>query len=58
MRWLERYGRAAPIEFGKLLHLIENQSQLTGAIAELLDNKRQAPELGPGASGARHSPLH
>lgn len=46
VRWLERYGRAAPIEFGRLLHLIEDQSELTGAIAELLDNKRRAPELG------------
>lgn len=46
VRWLERYGRAAPIEFGKLLHLIEDQPQLTGAIAELLVKKRNAPEMG------------
>jgi predicted nucleotidyltransferase len=46
VHWLERYGKAAPIEFGKLLHLIEDQPQLTGAIDELLRQKREAPEMG------------
>ncbi len=46
VRWLERYGRAAPIEFGKLLHLIDDQPQLTEAIDELLRKKRNAPEMG------------
>ncbi len=46
VRWLERYGRAAPIELGKLLHLIDDQPQLTDAIAELLAKKRNAPEMG------------
>lgn len=46
VRWLERYGTAAPIEFGKLLHLIADQPQLTAAIDELLRKKRAAPEMG------------
>lgn len=45
VRWLERYGTAAPIEFGKLLHLIDDQALLDD-IAELLEKKRAAPELG------------
>jgi predicted nucleotidyltransferase len=46
VRWLERYGSAAPIEFGKLLHLIDDQPQLTQAIDALLRQKRDAPEMG------------
>ena len=46
VRWLEHYGRAAPIEFGKLLHLIEDQPALTAAIDDLLRQKREAPEMG------------
>jgi predicted nucleotidyltransferase len=46
VRWLERYGTAAPIEFGKLLHLIADQPQLTQAIDALLHQKREAPEMG------------
>jgi len=46
VRWLERYSAAAPIEFEKLLHLIEGQHELLAAIHELLRRKRQAPELG------------
>ncbi len=46
VRWLERYGTAAPIEFGKLLHLIEDRPELLDAIDELLRKKREAPEMG------------
>ena len=46
VRWLERYGTAAPIEFSRLLHLIEEDTALTDAIADLLVRKQAAPELG------------
>jgi uncharacterized protein len=44
--WLERYGTAAPIEFHKLLHLIEDQTVLCRDIDTLLLQKQKAPELG------------
>ena len=46
VRWLERYCSAAPIEFGKLLHLIDGQPELCAAINELQRKKRDAPEMG------------
>lgn len=46
VRWLERYGYAAPIEFGKLLHLIEDEHALLADIDSLLAKKRAAPEMG------------
>lgn len=46
VRWLERYGNAAPIEFQKLLHLIEDQPALLADIHALLERKRAAPEMG------------
>jgi predicted nucleotidyltransferase len=46
VRWLERYGGAAPIEFAKLLHLVDDQPALLADIHELLERKRAAPELG------------
>ncbi len=46
VRWLERYGSAAPIEFHKLLHLVEDEPALVADIESLLARKRQAPELG------------
>jgi len=46
VRWLERYGRAAPIEFAKLLHLIDDQPVLLADIHALLARKRAAQELG------------
>ena len=46
VRWLERYGTAAPIEFSKLLHLVEDNPGLVDAIAELRVRKQAAPELG------------
>lgn len=46
VRWLERYGTAAPIAFSALLHLIEGQHELLDAINALLEKKRAAPEMG------------
>ena len=45
-RWLEKYGTAAPIEFAKLLHLIDSDSCLLSDVQDLLARKRAAPELG------------
>lgn len=46
VRWLERYGKAAPIEFSKLLHLIDGNRLLLADINALLERKRAAPEMG------------
>jgi uncharacterized protein len=46
VRWLERYGKPAPIEFSKLLHLIDDQQDLLEDVYHLLDQKRLAPEMG------------
>jgi uncharacterized protein len=46
VRWIERYGNPPPIEFEKLLHLIEDEPQLLADIHALLEQKRGAPELG------------
>ena len=46
VRWLECYGTAAPIEFSKLLHLIEGERSLMADIDALLARKRAAPEMG------------
>lgn len=46
VRWLERYGTAVPIEFQKLLHLIETNPDLKNDINNLLLRKRQVPEIG------------
>ena len=46
VRWLERYGTAAPIEFQKMLHLIEDNESLVADIMALLERKRKTPELG------------
>ena len=45
-RWLEKYGTPAPIEFAKLLHLIDSDSCLLSDVQDLLARKRAAPELG------------
>ena len=46
VRWLEHYGTAAPIEFQKMLHLIEGNPALVADIMALLERKRKTPELG------------
>ena len=45
-RWLERYGTAAPIEFEKLLPLLDDDKELLADINALLGQKRLTPELG------------
>lgn len=46
VQWLERYGSAAPIEFHKLMHLVESDRVLVNDINALLERKRAAPEMG------------
>lgn len=46
VRWLERFGTPAPIEFGRLLAMIEDDRPLLAAIDALLAQKRMSPELG------------
>jgi predicted nucleotidyltransferase len=44
--WLEKYQTPAPIEFDRLLHLIEADAALLRDIQRLLARKRATPELG------------
>jgi uncharacterized protein len=48
VRWLEQYGQAAPIEFGKLLAVLDD-SEILADIYSLLERKKVAreKELGP-----------
>jgi uncharacterized protein len=46
VRWIESYRCAPPIEFAKLLHLIDDRQELVEAIDELLARKKNAPEMG------------
>jgi len=46
VRWIERHGSAPPIEFAKMLHLLEGRGELLHEIDVLLEKKRHAPELG------------
>lgn len=46
VRWLEKFGTPAPIEFDKLRDLIENDPALQRAIDDLLAVKRASPEMG------------
>lgn len=46
VRWLEQYGKPAPIEFEHLLHLVGDQQALLDDINRLLERKRAAPEMG------------
>ena len=46
VRWLETYNTAAPIEFEKLLHLLNGNDALLADIHLLLEKKRNMPELG------------
>lgn len=46
VRWLEAYGRPAPTEFRKLLHLLDQSPQVLEDIEALLAKKRAAPEMG------------
>lgn len=46
VRWLERYRTPAPIEFARLLHLLDGDDALLADIRRLLEKKRAAPEMG------------
>jgi uncharacterized protein len=46
VRWLERFGSAAPIEFNQLLEMIHDQPQLIDSINGLLEVKRNSLEMG------------
>lgn len=46
VRWLERQGKPAPIEFENLLHLIDDQRTLLADIKTLLERKKDTPEMG------------
>jgi len=46
VRWLETYGSIPPIEFSKMLHLIDNIPNLLTDILALMERKKAAEELG------------
>lgn len=46
IRWIEKYGVVAPIEFEKLLHLIENQSRVISDVKSLIGKKQEFADLG------------
>jgi predicted nucleotidyltransferase len=45
-RWVAGTGAAAPIEFEKLLTLLQDEPAVLEAVLALLEQKRSAPELG------------
>jgi uncharacterized protein len=45
VRWLETYKTPAPIEFEKLLHLLDGQDEMQKEIAILLEKKKAVAEL-------------
>jgi predicted nucleotidyltransferase len=45
-RWVANTGSAAPIEFEKLLTLLQGEPAVLEAVRKLLEQKRHAPELG------------
>jgi uncharacterized protein len=45
-RWVAKTGGAAPIEFEKLLTLLEHEPEVLAQVRSLLDLKRKTPELG------------
>lgn len=45
IRWIEKYGEVAPLEFEKLLHLIKNQSRVILDIKSLIDKKQDISNM-------------
>lgn len=45
-RWVQSTGSAAPVEFDKLLVLLESEPEVLSAVHKLLALKRNSPELG------------
>jgi len=46
IRWIEKYGEVAPIEFEKTLTLIEDQTKVFSDIKSLIAKKQDVAELG------------
>jgi hypothetical protein len=49
-RWIQRTGGVAPIEFEKLLTLLEGEPTVLAEVHKLLEKKRNTPELGRSAA--------
>ena len=49
-RWVTKTGSAAPIEFEKLLTLLQGEPTVLSEVHSLLERKRSAPELGRAAA--------
>jgi predicted nucleotidyltransferase len=49
-RWVAKTGAAAPIEFEKLLTLLQGEPAVLSEVRKLLEQKRNAPELGRSAA--------
>jgi uncharacterized protein len=45
-RWVQKTGSAAPIEFEKLLALLKSEPEVLAEVHNLLEKKRNTPELG------------
>lgn len=45
-RWLTQRGSAAPVEFERLLTLLNDETEVLLKVRELLEHKRNTPELG------------
>jgi uncharacterized protein len=46
VRWMEKLGTPAPIEFDRLLQVAETESGFLDAVQDLLEVKRRSPEMG------------
>lgn len=46
VRWLERHRQPAPIEFHRLLETIDDEPDLRAAVDDLVELKRNTPEIG------------
>jgi len=55
IRWIERFGRPPPIEFDRLLAMLDGDDRLLGEIARLLEKKKAAGEM---ERAARIEPLN
>jgi predicted nucleotidyltransferase len=49
-RWVMKTREAAPVEFGKLLSLLNDEPAVLAEVRQLLEKKRGAPELGRSAA--------
>lgn len=48
-RWVQQFGCAAPIEFERLLTLLEREPTVLAEVRKLLEKKRNSPEMGRSA---------